>query len=249
MKRSLMFSLVVSFVLMSSMAFATPQQFAGMLGEVSIGLDVPSNWEAVKDTTANTADNTEVPCIKLTDKSDADRWFWVFLAYAQDDEGHALTLRQVGNNMLVAYSNRSSRRVDDEQNDGYYSFEYFSDAGVARRFVFMGKDYDSRIKAGYYLTYQYSYDTLESSEVNAITSSITIDGVGSGTGTGGGGTGTDGGTGTGGRTGTGGGTGTDGGTDTDGNTGSVGSSGGGGCNSGTFALITMLSAIHFFKKR
>ncbi|MBQ3403588.1 MAG: hypothetical protein IJG65_09520 [Synergistaceae bacterium] len=232
MKRVIMFSLVIALVLVSSSAFATPQQFAGMLGEVAIGVDVPDNWRAVKATTRNTADNTEVPCVRLTDKSDADRWFWIFLAYAQNDQGSALTLRQVGNNMLAAYGNRNSRRVDDETNDGYYSFEFFVDA-VAYRYIFMGKDYDSRIKAGYYLTYQYSYDTLDSTEVNAIMSSITIDGAGGTTG---------GGNNTGGRTGTNGGTGTDGGT-------AAGGSSGGGCNSGAAALVLLLAGLAFFRKR
>ena len=135
--------------------------------------------------------------------------------------------------MLAAYSDRGARRIDNEQNDGYYSFEFFSTAGVAYRYVFMGKDYDNRIKAGYYLTYQYSYDTLDSSEVNAITSSITIDGVGGGTSTE-----------TGGRTGTGGGTGTDGGTG-----GTVTSSSGGGCATGASAFLIALSGLAILRKR
>ncbi|MBQ4431131.1 MAG: hypothetical protein II877_06475 [Synergistaceae bacterium] len=238
MKRVLMFSFVVALVLVASAAFATPQQFAGMLGEVSIGVDVPNNWNAVKNNTANTADNTVVPCVELTDKSDPNRWFWVFLAYAQNQNGEALTLRQVGNNMLTAYGNRNSRRVDDESNDGYYSFEYFNTNGVARRFVFMGTDYDSRIKAGYYLTYQYSYDALDTTEVNAIISSITIDGVSRNTG---------GGTGTGGQTGTNGGTGTGG--NTGNNTGTVSSSSGGGCNSGSMTLFALLAGLALLRKK
>ncbi len=222
MKRVVMFSLVLAVVFAASYAFAVQQDFAGMLGEVTIGVNVPSNWDAVKDTTANTANDANVPCIKLTDKSDNDRWFWIFLADEEDADGHSLTLRQVGNNMLTAYGNRNAHRVDDGNTNGYYSFEFFVNNGVAIRFVFTDSDYDSRIKAGRYLTYQYAYDALEPAEVDAITSSITIDGVSSSTGgqTGGGTSGQ-----TGGRT--------DSGTTT--NTIS-GSSGGGGCSAGTGAL-------------
>ncbi len=179
MKRVFLFSLAVMMLLTASYAFAVQQDFPGMLGEVTIGVNVPSNWDAVKDTTANTANDANVPCVKLTDKSDANKWFWIFLADKEDAGGHALTLRQVGNNMLAAYRDRGSEKIEDT--NGYYVFEFYSSTGVAYRYVFMDSDYDNRIKSGRYLTYQYSYDTLEPTEVNAITLSVTLDGVASGT--------------------------------------------------------------------
>ena len=237
MKRIVMFSLTLTVVLAASCAFAVQQDFAGMLGEVTIGVNVPSNWDAVKATTANTANDANVPCISLTDKSDTNRWFWIFLADEEDAEGHSLTLRQVGNNMLAGYRNRGAVRVDDGNTNGYYSLEYYPDT-EAQRFILTDSDYDSRIKAGRYLSYQYTYDALEPSEVNAIISSITLDGQGrsgsSGQTTGGGTSGE-----TGGRT--------DSGTTT--NTISGGGGGGGGCSAGTGTLSLLALGIAFIARK
>lgn len=235
MKRSCVLVFTLLIVLVSSSAFATPRNFAGMTGGVGIGVDVPSNWDAVKETTANTANNATVPCITLTDKSDPNRrWFMIYLALAEEDTGRPLTLPQVGNNMLVGYQSRGSRQVNDQaQNSGYYSFDYFVGQGVTMRYIFTGKDYDSRIKDGYYLTYHYTFDMLETSEVNAIIDSITIDGAKRSTGTSeqGGATTQEGGTGTG------------GGNTTGQEVGGSGG-GGGGCSAGlgSLALIVLCSA-------
>ena len=263
MKRMVMFSLVLAVMLSASYAFGVQQDFAGMLGEVTIGVNVPTNWSARIAATDNVANNNAnnnvtVPCVVLEDKSDPGRWFIVFIADKLDADGHALTLRQVGNNMLMAYRDRGSEKI--EESNGRYIFDYYSNEGVARRFVFMDSEYDNRIKAGRCLTYQYSYDTLEPAEVDAITSSITLDGVSRNTG-GQTGTETEGqtGTGTGGQTGTG--TGGQTGTGTEGQTGGrtdtgtgtgtnttdtapEGGGGGGGCSTstGTIYLLALCAA-------
>ena len=175
MKRVVMLSFVLALVLAAS-AFATPQQFAGMEGAASIGVDVPSNWEATKITVRTTANEDPVPAIRLRDKSDNGRVFLIYLALAENEDGQARTMTQVGNILFARYS-RSFTVTNTEERDGYYAFSYLdTDNGDAERFVLMGHSYDNRIQEGYYLTYQYTYDTLTTSEVNAIESGVTING-------------------------------------------------------------------------